>query len=516
MRAIIYCRYSSSNQNETSISGQIRECMKYASKNNIDIIGEYKERAKSGTNDNRIEFQRMIRDAEFGNFDYVLVYKMDRFSRSVDDTGYYKKVLYDCGVEVISVTEQYGDETASLYMDALNRASAEHYSRNLSKHVKRGMKEGALKCMHMGGKPPLGYDVNSGKLYEVNGNEARIVRAIFDLYIRNWSYNDIIKYLNEKGYRTKTGNTFGKNSLHGILSNEKYCGVYIFNRSAEKTKHGKRNHHKSKDTGEIIRIEDGIPAIVSKETFEKANKIINQRKHGRSANKAHELYLLQGLIRCGDCGSMYQGNRRKSGKGNIYISYRCSCKQNKMQCSNKEIKRDAVEGYILYELENQILNPDNVPEFVNKVNEQINENQKLLNDQLKPLEKELSDVGKKILNITNSIENGIIYDGLVERLNILQNSKLELKKKIEIAKKDLQTEKLDIQSVKALFEKYIKEISTRKAGRIKQIIREFVKEVIVFDDHIEVKFNMVFLISKSEEFLIGKHIANKKEVYGLC
>jgi site-specific DNA recombinase len=511
VKAVIYCRYSSNNQQETSITGQTRECEKYARENGFTVIRQYIDRAKSGTNDNRPEFQRMISDSRLGDFAAVLVYKQDRFSRSVDDTGYYRKILYDSDVEVISVTEQYGDETANLYMDAFNRAGAELYSINLAKLVRRGMHEGALKCRHMGGVPALGYDVDEEHLYVINHEEARTVRIIFDMYTNNHSYNDIIKYLNDRGHRTKTGNTFGKNSIHGILSNEKYSGVYIFNRSAAKTKGGRRNHHKSKTGKDIIRIENGIPAIVTIEIFQQAQKIIKQRKKARGANKAKGIYLLQGLIRCGDCGSMYQGNRRRSSKGSLYISYRCSCKQNKMQCSNKEIKRDAVEGYVLYELEQNVLNLNNIPALVQNVNEQIMLKREEFYDQVKPLQQELDAIDRKIANITKSVENGLVYDELISRLNNLQQRKSDLTIEIKQHESEVKTEELDSKAVTKLFKKYLKIIRGGDKKRIKQIIKEFVKEVTVYEDHVEVKFNMVFSSLKIEEQHKSK---TSKDVYG--
>lgn len=499
MKAVFYGRYSSTNQNETSIDGQKRECEAFAKQNDIEIIGSYIERAKSGTSDKRPEFQKMILEAINREFDIVLVYKMDRFSRSVDDTGYYKKILSSYNVDVISVTEQYGDETASLYMDALNRASAEHYSRNLAKHVKRGMKEVAMKCLHVGGTPPLGFDVNEERKYVINVLEAEIVRLIFSMYVKNSSYEDILKLLNKRGYKTKRGNSFAKNSLHSILMNEKYRGVYVFNRAISKSRSGKRNHHKSKPDDEVIRIDGGVPAIITDEIFFSAKKMLEQRRRARSANKAIETYLLQGIIKCGECGSAFQGNRRKSARGHLFISYRCSCRQNKMQCSNKEIKRDTVENYILYELENYILNPKNIPIVVEKVNEQIKARNKGKEKLQKPLKKALAEADKNIGNITKAIESGVVYDELLERLSILQKTKSDIIIQLNEFVESNEVVEIEEKAVKILYKKYINDLSSRDAYNMKQIIRTFVKEIKIYKDHIEVIFNMVFVVFGSKE-----------------
>jgi len=95
------------------------------------------------------------------------------------------------------------------------------------------------------------------------------------MYINGYGYNQIIRTLNEKGYKTKKGKAFGKNSIHGILTNEKYTGVYIFNRVVA----GKKNSRKSKSEDEIIRIEDAMPKIISREMFDKTKEMMMKRKH---------------------------------------------------------------------------------------------------------------------------------------------------------------------------------------------------------------------------------------------
>ncbi|HFL2584277.1 TPA: recombinase family protein [Clostridioides difficile] len=106
------------------------------------------------------------------------------------------------------------------------------------------------------------------KAYTVNEEEAQSVKIIFDRYINGYSYSNIIDELNELGYKTKRGNKFGKNSLHGILNSEKYTGVYVFNKTQRKGVNGKRNGHKQKDDSEIIKIEDGMPQIIDKEVLQ--------------------------------------------------------------------------------------------------------------------------------------------------------------------------------------------------------------------------------------------------------
>lgn len=105
MTAVIYARYSSDNQREESIEGQIRECTAYAEKNGITIVKHYIDRAISAKTDNRPEFQQMIKDSDKKLFDIVLVWKLDRFARNRYDSARYKTQLKKNGVKLMSATE---------------------------------------------------------------------------------------------------------------------------------------------------------------------------------------------------------------------------------------------------------------------------------------------------------------------------------------------------------------------------------------------------------------------------
>ena len=144
-KAVIYARFSSSSQTEQSIEGQLTVCYAYAERNGYMVVGEYIDRAISGRSDERPDFQRMISDARSGGFQYVLVYKLDRFSRNRYDSAIYKVQLKKCGVKVISCMENIGDNPESILLEALLEASAEYYSIDLAQKVKRGLTETAKK-----------------------------------------------------------------------------------------------------------------------------------------------------------------------------------------------------------------------------------------------------------------------------------------------------------------------------------------------------------------------------------
>ena len=135
MKGVIYARYSSDNQREESIEGQLRECKEYAERNDITILGTYIDRALSAKTDNRPEFQHMIKDSTKGLFDVVIVWKLDRFARNRYDSARYKNLLKKNGVKVISARENISEGSEGIILEAMLEGYAEYYSAELSEKV---------------------------------------------------------------------------------------------------------------------------------------------------------------------------------------------------------------------------------------------------------------------------------------------------------------------------------------------------------------------------------------------
>ena len=500
VKAVAYARFSSDNQRDESIDAQLRAINEYTDRNNIKIVKVFADRAKSATSANRPEFQNMIKYCESDNtgISMVIVHKLDRFSRDKYDSAMYKQKLKVKGIRVVSVLENLDNSPESLILESVIEGMAQYYSANLAREVAKGQKENALKALHNGGDAPLGYDVAFDKTYLVNEEEAQAVKIIFDMYVNGYSYSNIIDKLNDLGYKTKRGNKFGKNSLHGILSNEKYTGVYVFNKTQRKGINGKRNGHKQKSEDEIIKVEGGMPQIIDKEVFLQAQEMMQKRKKSPGAHKATTLYLLTGLIRCGECGHAMQGNKRKDKYGNDYISYRCGCRKQKRDCNNKEIKRDYLEEFILQEIEKNILNDEAIPVLSKALNEKINDKTESNEELLKSLEQRLDKVNKEISNILNAIMNGIVNNILKDKLDELEQVKLNLDLKmneLKIENKVADGICITEEQIKNMFSRFKEFVLKRNIPECKKFIGDYIKEVIVYKDHVEVVFNVVFSLS---------------------
>ena len=293
---------------EESIDAQVRAC----TITRINTSLKFSEHMRTGrrqTNKNREQFLQMIADAESHEFEVILVHKLNRFGRNTLEVLEYKDSLEDMGIELISVTERLESTPEGKLMLIIIAGMNEFYSDNLSQEVMKGLKENAYQCKFTGGTPPLGYKVDpeSRKLV-IDENEAMIVRLIFQRYASGYGYNSIINELTHLGYHTKSGKLFGKNSLYELLRNEKYIGVYTYNRAAKRKKDGTRNYHSYKDPSDIIRIPGGCPALVDQKTWHCVQKIMEQNKKVHLQQHGQRVYILSGKVFCGLCGAKMYGN----------------------------------------------------------------------------------------------------------------------------------------------------------------------------------------------------------------
>ncbi len=172
MNIVIYARYSSHSQTEQSIEGQLQTCYEFAKNNGHIVIGEYIDRAQSGTTDSRAEFQRMIADSDKHIFEGVLVYQLDRFARNRYDSAINKAKLKKNGVRVISARENISDDASGILVEGVLESMAEYYSAELSQKIRRGMDINAEKCLSNGSNPGLGYYVDEERRFHIDPDRA--------------------------------------------------------------------------------------------------------------------------------------------------------------------------------------------------------------------------------------------------------------------------------------------------------------------------------------------------------
>ena len=251
MKAVIYARYSSDNQREESIEGQLRECTAYCVKNDITILRTYIDRALSAKTDNRPDFQRMVKDSAKGLFDVVIVWKLDRFARNRYDSAHYKAQLRKYGVKVLSATENISEGPEGIILESMLEGMAEYYSAELSEKVIRGQTENALKGKCTGGTGTIGYKIDEDKFYHLDPLTSPLVLEAFQRYDNGDKMVEIVNFLNDKGVRNMLGGKMTHSSVNTMLKNRRYIGELSFR--------------------DIV-VPDAIPVIVPKDLFDRVQK----------------------------------------------------------------------------------------------------------------------------------------------------------------------------------------------------------------------------------------------------
>lgn len=483
MRAVIYARYSSDRQREESAAAQIRACEQYCSRKGYTVVNHYVDEAKTGRNDRRAHFQQMIKDAKLGTFDIVVAHKVDRVFRHRYDAAVYKRELTKSGV-VIEYSEQQFNrkDNSSVLMEGLMETLAEYYSLNLADETMKGLKENAYQAKFNGGYPPFGFEIIDGK-YVVNEYEAQGVQAIFKMCSQGKGYKDILQHLQSRGYKTRQGKDFGKNSLTSILSNPKYMGTYTFNK-IKRSDDGSRNSHSPSD--EIITVEDSIPAIISKELFEavQQKKEANRKRPGAFAAK-HQ-YFLTGYINCGECGAAMQG-KTSTNRGKLYFRYYCGDRERKVsQCDNPLIHLIELEDFVLDQISQRLLSPTVMPELLDKITQAYASRKTTFTSELSGLENQRSGLKAKIGNLINFIENGNVNTNVMARLDENEKNLAIIETRIKDVRAAMSRQVLDRKQVSALFAHYQDLLNRKDPDSVRVLINTFLEQVTVYKDHVDV------------------------------
>lgn len=485
MNIVAYVRYSSDNQREESLDAQIRAIKDFCIREGYTLVKIFSDEAKTATSDKRPGFLNMMREAESGTFSAVIVHKLDRFSRDRFDSAFYKRHLSKNGVRLISVLENLDNSPESIILESVLEGMAEYYSRNLSREVMKGMRETAYQCRHTGGIPPLGYDIDLEKKYVINAREAEAVKIMFNMFADGLGYTAIIEELNSKGFRTKIGNTFGKNSIHDLLKNEKYIGVFVFNRAA-KMVNGKRNSHRLKPEEEIIRIPGGCPAIIEMELWERVHERMNNNKKKSGSYSSKTVYLLSGRIFCGKCGGSMSGNKANTRKGTDYSYYKCSNKKKDHSCDANNISKSFVEEKVIDALYDNLFGEHVIDMAADMIHKHATVHKKEIPSHVKSYEKELHKVEIEINNIVNAVAAGLYHESMKGKLDDLEASKSALKIRLEEAKFQEFSHSLTRNQIYAFLLRYqnIKDLPPEEQ---KKVIEMFVDKVIVHDNSIDIE-----------------------------
>lgn len=462
MKAVIYARYSSDNQREESIEGQIRECTAFAEKNDFQVLRHYIDRAYSAKTDHRPAFQEMIKDSAKHLFDVVIVWKLDRFSRNRYDSARYKNTLKHNGVKVISATEVISEGAEGIILESVLEGYAEYYSKDLSEKVVRGMTENLLKGKFNGGSIPLGYTIDSEKHFQIDPVIAPLIVEAYERYAAGATMKEVRIWLNQKGVKNPRGNEMSHNSVRYMLHNRRYIGEYEFR-------------------GEVNM--DVIPPIMSEELFDRVQRRIEESAKAPARHKAEEEYLLTTKLYCGYCGAYLCGESGTSRTGDIYHYYKCvSVKKRRADCKKKPVRKGWIEDIVVRETMDRIMD-DKWIEAVVSLLMRIQDEE---NRDLPLYERQLQETNVAINNMLNAIQQGILTRSTKERLDELEQTRDDLEKKI--ANEQLERPRISEEFMRFWLERFRK-LDPQKTEHRKILIDTFVNAIFLYDDKMVLTFN---------------------------
>lgn len=448
-KAVIYARYSSHNQREESIEDQIRECTKQAEAAGDVIVGVYRDKAVSGKTDHREDFLRMIHDSEHADWEKVYVYKTDRFARNRFDSAIYKSKLRKNGVRVVAAAEHIPDGADGILLESVLEGMAEYYSANLAQNIKRDMEGNALKC-HWNGVPVYGYDVDGDGHYIVNEAESVVVAKMFRMAADGVPIADICRDLAPA--KTRKGNPFAVATLSRMLRKEKYMGVYEFSG---------------------IKVEDGMPAIVDRNTFLRVRHRLDT--HTRKPRRERAVYALTGKVFDAD-GNRFRGNSGRSEQGKKYTYCRC-------QETGQTIPQDALEAAVADSVAEAIGDDGMVDIITDLVLAAQDQAAAVEQTERSAMEDRLGSISDEYDRLIDLAMKMGADKKITQKMGELRQEEAELSTELEELKKG--APRIERDHVAFWFE------SAKKEKDPRRLVNSFVSRVIIEPDHVKVEFNIV-------------------------
>jgi site-specific DNA recombinase len=498
MKVAVYARVSSESQDvDLSISAQLRAIREYAKKHGYDIVREYIDEAESGRSASRPQFKEMIAVAKLKNppFQAILVWKLNRFSRSRVDSVTYKTLLKNKGIRVISINEHLDESPSGQLLEGIIESVDEFYSANLGQDIKRGLRENATRGFYSIGRAPYGFCKvpikDGGKTrYKLepeseDANSVVVVRRIFAMALKRIGCKEIAKTLNREGFFTSTGRRWRKTTVHKILNNEAYCGTLVF---------GGRPSHPAIRSGEPpVRVENAWQPIIDKDTFWQIQRVMSENApravHPRIVPS---FYLLSGMMFC-SCGSAMVG---RSAKSHQYYYYTCNriCKQGREACNSRILPKEKIERLVIDQIKSKILDEKYLEELVRLVNIELDDGLSLIKEKMANVDKEIREVGNRLSRLYDALESGKLdLNDLAPRIKELRAKQDELQKARVIIEAEMTLQgyqQVDVDTVRSYAMDLRGLLDESEVTQRKAFLRSFVNKIVVEKEKVRLYYNL--------------------------
>jgi len=471
MRAVGYCRFSSEQQRDGfSIEAQERAVREYCEKKGYSLSRFYVDEAKSGTRDDREQFQRMIGDAEDRAFDVIVVHKLDRFSRNVYDFEVYRKKLGDVGVQLVSVIEDFDMSKAEGQLTAhFMESLADYYSKNLSRETKKGMYQRARDGLASGGTMPLGYaKTPDGRRYQIDESRKAVAVEIFQRVASGETPTAIAKALTDRGVHGIYGGSIWESTVRAIVTNTLYFGMLTMRVAG----------------GDPIRTPGAAPALVSEDLWRKANGELARMSKPRGPRKGPDAFPLYGLMWCGECGARIVGfSHFMGGKDKSY--YRCSERaKGHSKCDLPLFRKELLEKEVFKATVSFLTSRSFVEWLCAQFNGYLDRRRE--GGDLASAKKEVEDIGRRRSRLADAYLSGDMPK------DIYSARSSDLEKAYSAAKAKAASlggravKRADPEGIRAAFSYYIEQ--WKDEGKRSLFYRAFIERIVAYPDRLEITF----------------------------
>ncbi len=503
MRVVGYCRYSSEGQRDGySIEAQKEAVTLYCSTCGYELIKFYVDEAQSGTLDERDNFLEMINDTKRGEFDGIVVHKLDRFARNRYDSAIYGKILEDRGVKLFSVLEPIiaDNSPEALLFRGVVETVNEYYSRNLAREVLKGQKLAARDGRYLGGYVPFGYDIDKNKHYVINPNEARIVLEIYKKLDAGSTAADIARWLQTQNVLTRQKKEFTGQSIINLVKSPIYIGKYVWGATS------------SRANPTPIVVENACEPIVPRDLFDRVNEVITARSRGPVSKNKGTDYILTGYLYCEKCGSHLYGFKStcnyklSNGEVRHYVAYKYRCAKSNNHsdlhrtdknyvkppaCGLKMLPKEELEEFVGNALRQDIFSPEAI-EFISTA----------LRTRLKSFTPGTPEAIKNINNQIRAVVTkqqrllDIYLEGSIDK-NTYTAKLQELKETMSILSAEhskMQAPSVDVsvEAIKNAIAKYSDSVSSNSVESTKMLLNTFVDHIDISNSHIVIYYKFEF------------------------
>lgn len=397
-RAAIYARFSSHNQRSESIEIQVENSRRYCEQEGLQVVREYCDYAQTGRNVDRAEFQRMMRDAKLGLFDYVVIYKVTRIMRNRDEMALARIMLRKSGVEILYAGEEIASGSSGVLQLGMLEVLAEWESAIDSERIRDGIQKNAQRCM-ANGRTLYGWDIVDGR-YVVNEREAAVMRRMKNMLFSGSSVADIVRAVSAE--RSKRGAKFTNDTVSKLLRRVQNAGVYKYAGNE---------------------VEDGMPALWPQCEQHMINSILDDRHRPRRKIDSAREFPLTGKLYCSTCGAPMFGTSGTSKNGSAYHYYKCR------EC-RRTVRRDLIEGAVA-DMTYEAVKRNDVR---TRIAETLAGYEAEQGSDEKPesyfIKKEIRRIDTTFERIWHAIEDGIAPPGGKERIEELNRQKSELEARL--------------------------------------------------------------------------------------